>query len=107
MYECFAHMYVRVLCVCLVPKEFRKERGFPGTWVIDSSQLLSWVLRSKLRLSHSKPAVHNLWALATFRVKQPFHRGCLRPSENTDIYIVIQNSSKFTVMKYQQKSFYD
>lgn len=31
------------------------------------------------------------------------HKGHLRPSENTDIYISIHNSSKTTVMKYQRK----
>jgi hypothetical protein len=31
------------------------------------------------------------------------HRGSLRPSENTDIYVTIHNSSKITVKKQQQK----
>jgi len=32
-------------------------------------------------------------------VKQPFHRGHLRPLENIDICIMIHNSIKITVMK--------
>ena len=32
-------------------------------------------------------------------VKQPFHRGHLRPSKIKDIYIMIHNSSKITVVK--------
>lgn len=32
-------------------------------------------------------------------VEQPFHRGRLRPQENTNIYIMIHSSSKVTVMK--------
>jgi hypothetical protein len=32
-----------------------------------------------------------------FGVQWTFHRG-LRPSENTDVYIMIHNSSKITVM---------
>lgn len=31
-------------------------------------------------------------------VKQPFHRGCLRPSESMDIYNTIYSSSKITAM---------
>ena len=30
-----------------------------------------------------------------------FHKGHLRPPENTDIYITIHNSSEITVVKYQ------
>jgi hypothetical protein len=37
----------------------------------------------------------NLWVTDPFGV----HRGCLRPSENTNVYIMINNSSKITVMK--------
>ena len=33
-------------------------------------------------------------------VKTPFHRDCLTPSEISDIYITIHNSSKITVMIY-------
>jgi hypothetical protein len=36
-------------------------------------------------------------------VEWPFHRSHLRPSENTDIYIMIHNSSKIPVMKWWQK----
>ena len=43
--------------------------------------------------------VLNLWEETPLGVEQPFHRGHLRPSENTDIYIMIHNSSKITVMK--------
>jgi hypothetical protein len=32
-------------------------------------------------------------------VEQPFHRGCLRQLENTDIYITDNNSSKITIMR--------
>jgi hypothetical protein len=32
-------------------------------------------------------------------VERPFHRVCPRPSENTDIYIMIHDSSKITLMK--------
>jgi hypothetical protein len=32
-------------------------------------------------------------------VQWPLHRSYLRPSENTDIFIMIHNSSKITVMK--------
>jgi hypothetical protein len=34
----------------------------------------------------------------SLELEQPFHRGHLRPSENTDVYIMI-HSSKITVMK--------
>lgn len=37
--------------------------------------------------------VLNLWATTHFRVKQPFPGGLVRPSANTDIYIIIDNSS--------------
>lgn len=33
-------------------------------------------------------------------VKQPFHKGPMRPAENTDIYIAIHSSHKITAMKY-------
>jgi hypothetical protein len=33
------------------------------------------------------------------------HRGHLRPSEDADTYIVIQNSSKITFTKQQQDKF--
>jgi hypothetical protein len=46
--------------------------------------------------------IFNLWVVIPFRVEQPFHRGHLRPWENTDIYIMI-HISKIAVMKYQQK----
>jgi hypothetical protein len=36
-------------------------------------------------------------------VDQPMHEGRLRPLENTDINIVIYNSSEITVAKYQWK----
>jgi hypothetical protein len=31
-------------------------------------------------------------------IEQPFHRGCLRLSENVDIYIRMHDSTKITVM---------
>lgn len=31
----------------------------------------------------------------------PLHRGHPRPSENTHIYVMIHNSRKVTIMKYQ------
>ena len=43
--------------------------------------------------------VLNLWVATLSEVKRPFHRGSLRPSENTDIYITIYNNSKITVMR--------
>lgn len=36
----------------------------------------------------------------------PFQRGHPRPSENTDIYVMIYNSNKIILMKYQEKLFY-
>lgn len=50
-------------------------------------------------------ALLHLWVMTPFQVEKPFHRGHLRPLENTDIYIMIQNSKKFTIMKKQQKYF--
>lgn len=41
--------------------------------------------------------------LDPLRIERPFHRGCLRPSENADVYITINNSLKITGMKLQQK----
>lgn len=38
-------------------------------------------------------------------VKWPFHRDPIRPSENTNIYIRIHNSSWISVMKWQQSNF--
>jgi hypothetical protein len=34
-----------------------------------------------------------------------FHRDCLRPSENTDVSIMIHNRSKIRVLKQQQNNF--
>ena len=42
----------------------------------------------------------NLWLTTPLKgVKCPFHGGHLRPLENTDIYIIIYNSSKTTFVK--------
>jgi hypothetical protein len=48
--------------------------------------------------------VFNLWVMIPLEVKQSLSRGHPRPSENTDIYIMITlcNSSELTVMKKQQ-----
>jgi hypothetical protein len=49
-----------------------------------------------------KPVFLNLWADTTLgrgMVKQPFHQGQLRSSENTNIYITFHKSSKNMVMK--------
>ena len=47
----------------------------------------------------SAVVVLNLWAMTPFRgVKLPFHRGCLRSSKNTDIYIMTHKTNKITVM---------
>ena len=35
--------------------------------------------------------------------KRPFHRGCLRPLENMDIYITIHNSGKITASEVAMK----
>lgn len=43
--------------------------------------------------------VLSLWVATPFGVEQPFHRGHLKPLENTDIYVTIHSSSKITVMK--------
>ena len=43
--------------------------------------------------SGSQPGGHE-----PFGGQMTFHRGRLRPSENTDIYIMIHDSSKITVM---------
>jgi hypothetical protein len=45
--------------------------------------------------SGSQPVGHDPWG----GVKQSFHRGHLRPRENTDIYIMVHNSSETAVIK--------
>lgn len=45
----------------------------------------------------SRAVVLSLCVVTPFGVKWPFHQGCLRSSENTDVYIVIRNSSKIKV----------
>lgn len=47
--------------------------------------------------------VLNMWIVTPSGIELPFHRGHLRLSENTDTDIVIYNSSKITLMKYQWK----
>ena len=46
--------------------------------------------------SFSKAVVLNLWIMTPFGIKQPIHRGHLRSLENTDIYIMVHNSSKIS-----------
>lgn len=46
-----------------------------------------------------KAAVLNLWGATPLGIKWPFHGGCLRLLESTDIYFMIHNSSKTSVMK--------
>lgn len=43
--------------------------------------------------------VLSLWVSTPLWTKTAFPRGCLRPSENTDIYITFHNSRKIAVMK--------
>jgi hypothetical protein len=57
-------------------------------------------IEDKLILLHHfktpfRPVVHNLWVLTSFG-SQNFHRDHLRPSENTDIYVMIHKSSKIS-----------
>lgn len=47
----------------------------------------------------------NLGTATPFGTKQPFHRGRLRPPENTDVYIIIYNNSKITVMSSNENNF--
>lgn len=51
-------------------------------------------LKSSQDACHFKPVVLNLWISTFWGVIQPFHRGQLTPSETTDIYIMVHNSSK-------------
>lgn len=51
----------------------------------------------------SRAVVLNLGAMTLLKVKHVFHRGHVRPSENTDMCIIIHNSRKITVMRKQQK----
>ena len=44
-------------------------------------------------------AVLKLWISTSLEIESSSHRGLPRPSENTDTYITIQNSSKITVKK--------
>jgi len=41
----------------------------------------------------------NLWVMTPLEIEQTFHRGGLRPSENTDNYIMIHNSSNIIIVK--------
>jgi hypothetical protein len=43
--------------------------------------------------------VLSLWEETPWGIKQHFHRDYLSPSKNTDIYIMIHNSSKISAMK--------
>lgn len=56
---------------------------------------------------HSAYNLFNLWVLTPWGgIARPFHRGHLNPSENIDIYIIMHDSSKISVMKQQWKSFH-
>jgi hypothetical protein len=61
------------------------------TFMISQGPLLG------ISLQPFKAALLNLWVVTPFVVEKPFHMGYLRPPENTDIYIMIQN--KITIMK--------
>ena len=50
-------------------------------------------------------SVLNLWVVAPLGVKGPFHRGHLKPLENTDIYITIHNSGKIHLWSSNKKNF--
>jgi hypothetical protein len=59
--------------------------------------ILSYVeLKTQFNIwvSASRIAVLRLWVTTPSEVEQPFHRGHLRPSENTNIYITAHNDSK-------------
>lgn len=56
----------------------------------------SWISSSAYRAG-----VLNLWVMTPLGVKQLFHRGHLRPFENTDVNITIRDSSKIIDMKWQ------
>lgn len=43
----------------------------------------------------------NQWVEAPLGVEESFSQGCIKPSEITDIYIMIHNCSKNTVKKWQ------
>jgi hypothetical protein len=42
-------------------------------------------------------AVFNLFVTTLLGIKLPFYRGHLKPLENTDIYIIINNRSKIVI----------
>lgn len=83
----------RVSQVCSSSRELTKSPPVPS--LIDQDLLIK-DSRDSLPV---RLAVLNLWVVTPLGVKQPFHRGSLRPSKNTDIYIKIQNSSDITIMK--------
>ena len=68
---------------------------------------LLWMNLGPLQGQHmlfaSKPVALYLWGTTPLAVERPFYRDCLRPSESTDICIMIHNGSKVTVMKWQCK----
>ena len=47
----------------------------------------------------SRTVFLTVWVITPLEVEWPFHRGCLRPSDNRDIYITIHKSSKIIVME--------
>jgi hypothetical protein len=54
-------------------------------------------------VQRERPAM-SLWASGSQLVgHSAFHGGHLRPPEDTDTYIIIHNSSKVTVRKWQWK----
>lgn len=47
----------------------------------------------------SRAVILNLWVMTPLGVERHSHRGCLSPSEVSDIYTTIHSSRKITVMK--------
>jgi hypothetical protein len=56
-------------------------------------------------MSCPRTVVLSLWVSALWGFGCPLSRGRLWPTENTDVYIVTYNSSKVTVMKWQENHF--
>ena len=71
----------------------KKEVDGDGRWWIKIGTGESWSLED------GGFKDWHCWVMISFGVEQPFYRGHPRPPENIDIYIMIHNSSKMTVMK--------
>ena len=119
LYECLANLCYRIKsCLSLKKKKKKKTTTNPhykmrcadttcnlckcktetgGSQVQGQPELHSEICQERQTL------VLNLWVKTPLGVDQVFHRGRLRPSENTDIYITIHDSSKITVTKYLWK----